>query len=242
MIEFVDQAEDKVIDMRMREIKDESGNIDDGFFTEAKGHLRMYKANSRLATMRRQCNEFIATIRRQCNEFIQSKLRDQKGKLDEAMSVNKDLLAELAKLRTQMEELRDAPPAPPEPAAPALPAPALLRLIAHVHPRIMPVAMRHHRHKITINCKETRSKSSGPNKICAKDEPRHTNADGSTKGICYSNVMGICNNTGVFHDCGQGLHLPGDQLTEEQVYFVLRYYGREMIVFFEQAGEAGGRR
>ena len=231
MIEFVDQAEDEVIDMRMREIKDESGNIDEGFFTQVKGRLIMYKATSRLAAMRRQCNE-----------FIQSKLHDQKGKLDEAMSVNKDLLAELAKLRTQMEELRDAPPAPPEPAAPALPAPALLRLIAHVHPRIMPVAMRHHRHKITINCKETRSKSSGPNKICAKDEPMHTNADGSTKGICYSNVMGICNNTGVFHDCGQGLHLPGDQLTEEQVYFVLRYYGREMIVFFEQAGEAGGRR
>ena len=59
----------------------------------------------------------------------------------------------------------------------------------------------------------------------------HTKADGSKEGICYSNVMGICNNKG---ECKQGLHLSGDQLTEEQVYFALRYYGREMIVFLNK--------
>ena len=43
--------------------------------------------------------------------------------------------------------------------------------------------------------------------------------------------MGVCDNKGICKECTQGLHLPGDQLNTEHIYFALRYYGKEMINF-----------
>ena len=86
---------------------------------------------------------------------------------------------------------------------------AAANLKSHVHPKIYPLSERYHRHRRIVKCKELRTDSKNL-KFNKNDKPKHANANGNKRPICFCHVMGICDNTGVCYECEQGEDLPGD--------------------------------